>query len=201
MSASQHPQDSVAAAFDEMEQIEDIRECARLIAIGGMAARYNEIAELAYSDHNAAMKLFQETNKIPSSSMPELIWVKNAILSHICNVMVGKGRPAKPVVIEMDIQKHFFAHLDHYIEGATKAKPKMTKGHRPDGFISVDGLVAPVEVKLESFKSKSLEQLEWYMRVYGSKSGVAVAPELSCALPSNVRFIKITPAEVIAALR
>lgn len=196
MAASKIVDEPTIAAFGEMERIEDIQECARLVAIGGMAARYNEIAELAYTDHHAAIKALQSLEGVPSNSFPELMWVRNAILAHICNIMVSRMTPAKTGVSEMDIQNHFFKHLDTYVKDAVKTECKTTKGHRPDGFVSVNGEVFPVEIKVKTFRKKSLEQLEWYMRIYGAKYGIAVAPELSCELPANVTFVKITHGDV-----
>lgn len=95
-------------------------------------------------------------------------------------------------LLERDIQNHFYRFLEFYIPGAQKAVRVMTAGHLPDGFVRINGETAPVEVKRTKFTIKGLEQLQWYMRIYDCKIGVAVAQELCCDLPEGVRFVKVS---------
>jgi hypothetical protein len=192
MSCSSRVDPAVVAEFDEQEKIEDMRECARLVTMGATAARLSDICLLAHTDCDAALQLFREADKIPSASYPELMWLRQVVLTHICQIMAMRGQRKEKTFCETDLQRHFFAHLEEYIPGACKVQPKTTKGHKPDGFILLGGETMPVEAKVKAFTNKSLEQLEWYMRVYGMKHGVAVAQELTCALPDHIRFVRIS---------
>lgn len=61
--------------------------------------------------------------------------------------------------------------------------------HKPDAWVSKNGELIPVEVKLSSFDNADLKQLSRYMSVYNTKHGYAVAKRLTVMLPKNITFI------------
>lgn len=93
---------------------------------------------------------------------------------------------------EADIQRHFYANLDQYIAGAYAVDVPIHDSYRPDGFVMVEAVLCPVEVKRTRFTKSSLSQLLGYMRHFGCIGGVAVAQELCAELPPNVRWVQIT---------
>lgn len=199
MSSSAHVDAETAAEFAVLETVEDMRECARLVTMGATAARFSDICLMAHTDCDVALKMFREADKIPSASFYEIMWLRQAVLSHICQIMAMRAQRSERQFSEMDLQRHFFARLGDYLPGARKVKHETKKGHKPDGFIHLDGETMPVEAKVKSFTHKSLEQLEWYMRVYGMGKGVAVAQELKCDLPPYIRFVQVRAEAIEAA--
>lgn len=69
-------------------------------------------------------------------------------------------------------------------------KRKSDHGNRPDFWLLHGDKYIPVECKLHEFTRKGLQQLMRYMTFYGASNGVAVASELKCELPQNIRFIQ-----------
>lgn len=68
--------------------------------------------------------------------------------------------------------------------------------HIPDFWLLKEQKHIPVEIKLQNFDCKSLEQLQRYMDFYESHEGVAVAKNLTCELPGNIVFIPFNKLEV-----
>lgn len=99
---------------------------------------------------------------------------------------------------EFDIHELFKSEYkkvlgDDYSIVERKNNPK----HIPDFWLMNKGEYIPVEIKLHDFKNKHLNQLRRYMDFYGCEKGIAVARELRCALPSNIKFISYINSEVI----
>lgn len=94
---------------------------------------------------------------------------------------------------EEHVRKKFYDNLDAYIPGAVKAAVPLFKKNIPDGFITVDGQTAPVEIKRYAFDENALAQILRYMKAYRSELGFAVAPKLTCELPANIRFVEVLP--------
>ena len=69
-------------------------------------------------------------------------------------------------------------------------KRKNDPRHIPDFWLKRSGSYVPVEIKLHGFDLKHLSQLQRYMDFYECAEGVAVAKELNCDLPGNVKFVK-----------
>lgn len=61
--------------------------------------------------------------------------------------------------------------------------------HQPDSWVSIYGENIPVEMKLNKFNQKALNQLLRYMKFYDSPKGIAVGSELDIDLPKNINFI------------
>jgi len=79
------------------------------------------------------------------------------------------------------------AHLS--IDGGTLVEVKTIEGKRPDFLVKKDGVVFPVECKLE-FNKTAVKQLQRYMKLWRVTKGYAVAPMLKCELPASIVFIK-----------
>lgn len=94
---------------------------------------------------------------------------------------------------EEHIRKKFYDNLATYVPGAKKVAVPLFRKNIPDGFISVDGQTAPVEIKRYVFDDNALAQILRYMAVYRSDFGFAVAPKLACRLPANIRFVEVSP--------
>lgn len=106
----------------------------------------------------------------------------------------------KSTISERDIQNHFFSNLNHYLPGACKVSAKNHIRSVPDGFVQIEGKIAPIEVKLELFGERALSQLLGYMRRYELDIGIAVAQRCTAELPSNVKFVQIKERDVKAQL-
>lgn len=61
--------------------------------------------------------------------------------------------------------------------------------HRPDFWVRLNGEDIPVEIKLNKFNQKALNQLLRYMNFYETSKGIAVGSELDVQLPDNIIFI------------
>jgi hypothetical protein len=180
-------------AFVEAENLEDITDCAKSIARGAVASMLNDISELSYTDPLGAIKALRHLDDSMSFSMYDgLDWLGVAVMEQTMLHYTGSTRKPLRKFREKDIENHFYKNLNTYIPGATKTTTKTTGGHVPDGCILLEGETYPVEVKVEDFDKKAFEQLNWYMRMFGAKRGIAVAQKLTCVLPENIIFIRIT---------
>lgn len=90
------------------------------------------------------------------------------------------------------VQPWFKKNIHKLIPGA------MIVNHRkagiriaPDFWVSVNGLLCPVEVKKDRFTRSSLIQLQNYLTVFECQQGYAVAKKLAVSLPSNIIFIQV----------
>lgn len=68
-------------------------------------------------------------------------------------------------------------------------KRKNNPKHIPDFWLKKKDEYIPVEIKLNGFNGTHLKQLERYMNFYDCSNGIAVAKELRCPLPNNIKFI------------
>lgn len=106
----------------------------------------------------------------------------------------------------MDIARNFTKNEFYYHTvfkknyskiGDGKVVKNETNDHDiPDAWVERNGHIIPVEIKLGKFGRKALQQLNRYMKVYGSTKGIAVARELSIKLPKNVEFVSFSELEV-----
>lgn len=67
--------------------------------------------------------------------------------------------------------------------------------HIPDAWVLKNNEYIPVEVKLNNFNNKALQQLKRYMDFYNCNKGIASARELTVKLPSNIEFIPFSELE------
>lgn len=98
------------------------------------------------------------------------------------------------------IQNEFYYHgvfKKNYskIRDGKVIKNKSDGKNIPDAWVERSGYIIPVEIKLNKFDENALQQLERYMKTYGSKKGIACARELSVKLPKNIEFISFSELE------
>lgn len=62
--------------------------------------------------------------------------------------------------------------------------------NKPDAWVEKNGEKIPVEVKLNDFDGKALNQLLRYMTVYKAKNGIAVGRNLKVGIPPNIMFVR-----------
>lgn len=67
--------------------------------------------------------------------------------------------------------------------------------HIPDAWVIYEDQEIPVEVKYNKFDKKALKQLQRYMKVYKSKTGIAIGRTLETNLPDNICFVSISEME------
>lgn len=92
---------------------------------------------------------------------------------------------------EFDVHSWFKNNYKNLLNEEYKlANRENNPKHKPDVWLSKCNEFVPVEIKLESFTNKSLRQLKRYMSFYKTNEGVAVAKDLRCDLPKNIKFIK-----------
>ncbi len=124
-------------------------------------------------------------NEIKGDIPPGCEYLMDAVLTHLF------WAKSCTRTFEKHIQKEFFDNLNKYLPGAVKVDVKMNSLHMPDGFISYNGDVLPVEVKIDTIVGASIRQITRYIKEYESKGGVVVAPTLKAPLPRNVIFVQV----------
>ncbi len=141
---------------------------------------FERIAHLAYTDpHQALHELCDRPYREETS------YLRSAIIALVhVNLRTGPR--------ELDVRQKFYRNLSALIPGAVRIAKVCDRQHQPDGFIGWRGLEVPVEIKRRVFNAKALSQLQRYMKVYDSEMGIAVAPQLTCALPSNIHFVEVS---------
>ena len=75
---------------------------------------------------------------------------------------------------------------------AERLAPHPGPEHRCDFLLSIEGDLAPVEIKKGAFNTRALVQLKSYMEVYDCRRGIAVGERLTVTLPTGVDFISIS---------
>lgn len=150
-------------------------------------ARLAEIADLGIDDPKAAKRRLFSEPLPPKPLMP----LYHAVAASICMSVIPTGP------MEAEVQDGFFTNIDHYLPGSVRAIVRHVPGFVPDGFVRIDGEIAPVEVKRRRFTGLGLRQLLSYMDAHGAKRGIAVAPELGCELPDNITFVAVSAGETL----
>jgi len=187
--------DAIAATnllhFLKDGSIPDEHLCHTAIAVA--ALEINKIVRCAYEskDVSRAMDLLEKVKK----DLPciELSYLCDAVLTHLF------WQKQCYLVNEKDVENYFYKNIDSLLPNSKKVSHSTITGHYPDGFVSINGQVAPVEIKRDVFTYSSLAQLRRYMNVYGANSGIAVAPKIKCAIPKGVKGIEINIEDVIAS--
>lgn len=88
---------------------------------------------------------------------------------------------------EQDVYVWFRENISEILpSGARIVKKRNDRSHIPDFWVEIDGRLSPVECKLHEFDKSALDQLKRYMRFYGCRSGIAVASEFTCEVPSEI---------------
>ena len=93
-------------------------------------------------------------------------------------------------VTEVDVHEWFFKNCSKVLDGYFLTKRRNHEKHQPDAWAIKNGKYVPVECKLGEFDAKALKQLLRYMDFYKTDEGIAVAKELCCELPPNIKFVK-----------
>lgn len=96
----------------------------------------------------------------------------------------------KSIERECDIYLRFDKKIKKLFgPNARVIKKKSDPRHIPDRWVSIEGNIMPVEIKLHKFDKRALSQLKRYMDFYNCAHGIAVAKSLDVKLPENIRFI------------
>lgn len=167
-------------------KIESIDEALIVASQARVLAR---AAELSYSDPGAALRVIAD--ELPDHSMDFGIdLLRVAVVEQIGrHMLAAKGT-------EFDVHRHFWANLDRYLPGAMRIKSQSNPHHMPDGWIQLDGVAMPVEIKRDAFNGAAARQLARYMNEYGATRGVAVAKEINCPRDPRVIYIEYDAAAV-----
>lgn len=99
-------------------------------------------------------------------------------------------------ITEFDVHNWFKNNYQKILNGYFLVEKKSESKHIPDFWLMNNNELIPVEIKLEKFDSKALKQLRRYMNHYGCKTGIAVGRELTCELPSYIKFLPYDKNEV-----
>jgi len=156
---------------EESVQTVNVREMKNI-------AMLEEIVELAYNDHKLALSLLKKVDT-------DFVYLKDAVLWMVQTIKQSS------IPNEFDLHKKFFDNLNELIPNAKVVKEDIVREHMPDGFIEINSELHVVEIKLNKFNNSALRQIQRYMKHYTAK-GVAVAKELTCVLPDDIIFIKLS---------
>lgn len=99
---------------------------------------------------------------------------------------------------EFDIYKLFKSEYKNILgQDYEIVNRKNNPKHIPDFWLMCNNEYIPVEIKLHEFKENHLRQLQRYIDFYKCSKGIAVAKNLKCSIPCNVKFITYKNMEVI----
>lgn len=135
------------------------------------------------NDMKIKIDKLKNTSSLISTSYPYLVSAIDETFIKYLTMLFPK---------EKDLREKFIDNIDKYLPKAKIIQRKNLKQHIPDLWVSIDGEEIPIEMKLKVFTNSSLAQLERYMNVYKCNKGIAVAQELSCYLPNNIKFIQFS---------
>ena len=167
------------------KQISSVDELMAMAAVANVLA---DVAELSFSDPMAALDMIQDL--LPSTLPdPGLAYLRTAVMEMAIRHHLADLRK-KSAFTEFDVHRHFWANLDRYIPGATRVKHKFNPDHIPDGWIELNGVAMPVEIKRDTFNAAAARQLARYMTEYSAPRGVAVAREISCERDPRVIYVQ-----------
>jgi len=115
--------------------------------------------------------------------------VENTFMFTSLNMMVIKNFSDSRLT-EFDIHKLFKSKYKKVLgEDYKIIKRKNNPKHIPDFWLMSNKEYIPVEIKLHEFNANHLKQLQRYINFYECSKGLAVAKELKCPLPSNIKFV------------
>lgn len=108
-----------------------------------------------------------------------LAWLK-------LSVMEGVGQDALCQSSEgFRVSGWFRDNFLEFFPNGTLLKVQSRNRKRPDFLIDIEGTVIPVECKL-SFGKPALKQLSEYIKLWGTKRGIAVATKFVTDVPANI---------------
>lgn len=116
---------------------------------------------------------------------PELNWIYSVTQWCIIQNMATQGWREKNVY---DLFKRNYKNVLGC--NCEIVKKKNNPKNIPDFWIMQDAEYIPVECKVDDFTVAGLKQLQRYMDFYECGKGIAVARDLKCELPANIKFIK-----------
>jgi len=90
---------------------------------------------------------------------------------------------------EFNLHSEFNKKINKLFDNAELLDKKNNAHHQPDSWIKIKDKEIPVEMKLDSFDTKALDQLLRYMNFYKTEMGIAVGSDLKVDLPKNIIFI------------
>src|SRR5690625_4137299 len=115
--------------------------------------------------------------------------VENTFMFTSLNMMVIKNFSDSRLT-EFDIHKLFKSKYKKVLgEDYKIIKRKNNPKHIPDFWLMSNKEYITVEIKLHEFNANHLKQLQRYINFYECSKGLAVAKELKCPLPSNIKFV------------
>ena len=115
--------------------------------------------------------------------------VENTFMFTSLNMMAIKNFSDSRLT-EFDIHKLFKSKYKKVLgEDYKIIKRKNNPKHIPDFWLMSNKEYIPVEIKLHEFNANHLKQLQRYINFYECSKGLAVAKELKCPLPSNIKFV------------
>lgn len=155
------------------------------MATAAIANVLADAAECAFQDPARAMEIVRE--RLPEN-LPDfgLACLRIAVVELIAHHMVAQSFKGT----EFDVHRHFWANLERYLPGAKRIKSQSNRRHMPDGWIEMNGVAVPVEIKRDAFDGAASRQLTRYMFEYGTTKGIAVAKEIRCPRDPRVIYIE-----------
>jgi hypothetical protein len=146
-------------------------------------------SKCVYQDFDVAFKLNKLIGEILRSGIVDeeeranYTWIKAAIFYELSNNWTA-------TFCEVDsIHPYFRKNHATLIPGSELIKVTAKQKKRPDFLVKVEGVVYPVECKIE-FTNQGLKQLQGYMKIWNAEKGYAVARKLKSKLPKNIVFLQ-----------
>lgn len=165
-----------------------IASADELMATAAIANVLADAAECSFRDPDAAIAILRD--RLPAN-LPDFgieclrVAVTEMIVRH-CIARDAKGT-------EFEVHRHFWANLERYLPGATRIKSRSNQQHMPDGWVEIEGVAIPVEIKRDEFNVAAARQLARYMTEYGIPRGIAVAREIRCPRDPRVIYVEYEP--------
>ena len=171
----------------EVKVIEVIGDTKYLLINGEKINKF-ELLALASKISNKDKKTAWEVLKLASMLYhPEDDFAFNELYGAVAMDITRKS-----IERECDIYSRFDKNIKKLFgSNARVIKKENSPRHIPDRWVSIEGNIMPVEIKLHKFDRRALSQLKRYMDFYNCTHGIAVAKTLDVNLPENITFISI----------
>lgn len=143
-----------------------------------------------YKDFDIAIDFAELLDELINSSLVSdedrvnFTWIRSGILYELANNWALASTEIG------EIHPYFRRNYADLIPGSTLVKVVARGKKRPDFLVSIEGIIYPVECKIE-FMSAGKKQLEGYMKRWNVEKGYAVAKKLICKLPKNIVFLQV----------
>ncbi len=168
--------------FNNPELIKDISLKEQFQLFGEIAFLLGAAAD--EDDKETALELAREASKIGHQLDSEYF---NALYDAVCSYIT-----IRMCENEFTYQEIFKKYASRLIKDCKVIKIKNDKKNIPDAWITIRGILCPVEMKYGDFNAKAKMQLMRYMNVYDTKIGLAIGRKLTVDLPANIEFIPLT---------